>query len=234
LTDPLLTQAQALPADWRAMTLEFLRSREGAALREFLAARRADNATVFPPRPLHAFELTPFAAIRVVILGQDPYHGAGQAQGLAFSVAQGVRLPPSLRNILQEISSDLGLAPPRSGDLSAWARQGVLLLNTVLTVEEGRPASHARRGWEMFTDHVIAALARDAAPKVFLLWGLHAQAKAAMIESVGTNHCVLRANHPSPLSARRPPVPFLGCRHFSRANAFLVENGRPPIDWRLW
>ena len=233
MTDSLLTQAQSLAADWRAMTVDFLQSRAGASVREFLVERHAAGATVFPARPLHALELTPLAAVRVVILGQDPYHGAGQAHGLAFSVPQGVRLPPSLRNIFQEIRADLGLPPPRSGDLNAWARQGVLLLNTVLTVEEGKPASHARHGWEVFTDRIIAALAQDAAPKVFLLWGMHAQAKAAMIEALGAKHCVLRANHPSPLSARRLPVPFLGCRHFSRANAFLVEHGRSPIDWRL-
>lgn len=231
LTGPLAAQFDALPADWRALARAFIASPACAALCAFVDARIAAGATVYPPRPFHALELTPFADVRVVILGQDPYHGAGQAHGLAFSVPDGVRLPPSLRNIFLELQSDLGCALPRSGNLERWARQGVLLLNAVLTVEEGRPASHAGKGWERFTDLAIGALARAAAPKVFLLWGAHAQAKAPMIESAGGAHLVLSANHPSPLSARRLPQPFLGCRHFSRANAFLVERGRDAIDW---
>lgn len=166
-----------------------------------------------------------------MLLGQDPYHGAGQAHGLAFSVPDGVRLPPSLRNIFLERQRDLGLTPPNSGNLARWANQGVLLLNAVMTVEEGRPASHAGRGWETFTDLLVEVLARDAAPKVFLLWGAYAQAKAPMIAAAGNVHLVLTANHPSPLSARRPPAPFFGCGHFSQTNAFLRRNGRGAIDW---
>jgi len=227
---PLATHFDALPADWRAATRSFTASPAGTALCTFIDGRAA-TATVFPPRPLRALELTPLSEARVVILGQDPYHGAGQAHGLAFSVPENVRMPPSLRNIFLELTSDLGLAPPTSGDLSRWARQGVLLLNTVLTVEQGQPASHAGKGWEQFTDLIVAQLARTAAPKAFLLWGAHAQAKAPMIAAAGHEHLVLTANHPSPLSARRPPQPFLGCRHFSQVNAFLAARGRGPISW---
>ena len=227
---PLSDHLVALSADWRALAERFAGSPQGAALQSFLGGRAAAGATIYPPRPLHAFELTPPAGVRVVILGQDPYHGAGQAHGLAFSVPDGVRPPPSLRNIFLELRSDLGCAVPSSGNLERWARQGVLLLNAVLTVEVGAPASHAGRGWEVFTDSVIDALASDAQPKVFMLWGAHAQAKAQRIAGGGA-HCVLTANHPSPLSARRSPQPFLGCRHFSRANAFLVARRRGAIDW---
>jgi uracil-DNA glycosylase len=172
--------------------------------------------------------------VRVVILGQDPYHGVGQAHGLAFSVPTGVRQPPSLRNIFLELHADIGLAPCTTGNLERWAQQGVLLLNTVMTVEDGKPGSHAGKGWEVFTDAVVMALVRDAAPKVFLLWGAQAQAKQAMIERSGHHHHVaLCANHPSPLSARRPPVPFLGCRHFSKANAYLKEHRRGEVDWKV-
>lgn len=228
---PLAAHFDTLPSDWRTQTVAFIESDTCASLCAFVDGRAAAGATVFPPRPLRALELTPFGQVRVVILGQDPYHGAGQAHGLAFSVPLGVRPPPSLRNIFFELGRDLGIAPSASGDLSRWARQGVLLLNAVMTVEEGRPASHAGHGWERFTDLVVERLARDAAPKAFLLWGTHAQAKAPMIAAASRGHLVLAANHPSPLSARRPPQPFLGCRHFSRANAFLVERGRGKIDW---
>ncbi len=228
---PLVAQFDALPADWRTQTAAFVDSPACAALAAFVDGRVAAGATVFPPRPLRALELTPFADVRVVILGQDPYHGAGQAHGLAFSVPDGTRTPPSLRNIFLELQRDLHLAPPRSGDLARWARQGVLLLNAVMTVEESRPASHAGKGWEKFTDLIVERLARDAAPKAYLLWGAHAQAKAPMIAAAARGHLVLSANHPSPLSARRGPQPFLGCRHFSRANAFLREHGRGAIDW---
>ncbi len=219
-----------LAAGWAPLAERFFGSDTGRSLQQFLAARTDAGARIFPPTPFTALELTPFAAVRVVVLGQDPYHGAGQAHGLAFSVPAGVRLPPSLRNIVAELQSDCACATPPDGDLTRWARQGVLLLNTVLTVEEGQPASHAKRGWEVFTDALVDALADDPAPKVFLLWGAHAQAKAPRIAAAG-RHCVLASNHPSPLSARRPPVPFLGCRHFSQANAFLAANGRGTIDW---
>lgn len=187
---------------------------------------------MYPPRPFRALELTPLSDVRVVILGQDPYHGIGQAHGLAFSVNDGVKPPPSLRNIFKELRRDLGAPPPMSGSLEPWARQGVLLLNTVLTVEEGAPASHAKRGWEELTDSLISTVARDAAPKVFLLWGAQAQAKRGLIEAAGA-HLVLTANHPSPLSAARGPAPFMGCGHFSAANAWLRQRGLSAIDWSL-
>lgn len=228
-----------LAAGWRAPVDAFFASDTGRALAGFIDARIAAGATVYPPEPLRALELTPLAEVRVLLLGQDPYHGAGQAHGLAFSVPTGVRPPPSLRNMLVELARDCGCAPPcatTDGNLERWARQGVLLLNTVLTVEDGAPASHARRGWEALTDALVAAVARDPAPKVFLLWGAHAQAKRVLIDgdaagAAGSPHCVLQANHPSPLSARRPPLPFLGCAHFSAANAFLAAQGRGRIDW---
>ena len=228
---PLAAQFDALPSDWREAARDFVTSPACAALCAFVDRRVAAGALVFPPRPLHALELTRLDAVRVVILGQDPYHGAGQAHGLAFSVPDGVRPPPSLRNIFLELGSDLGAARPPAGDLSCWARQGVLLLNAVMTVEEGRPASHAGAGWEQFTDLIVEQLAQAAAPKAFLLWGAYAQAKSSMIADAGCGHLVLTANHPSPLSARRPPLPFLGCRHFSQANAFLAACGRGEIEW---
>ena len=177
---------------------------------------------MFPPQPLRALELTAPESVRVVILGQDPYHGRGQAEGLAFSVAPGVALPPSLRNIFKELQRDLGSPfpafPQPGGSLVRWARRGVLLLNSCLTVEEGQPASHSGRGWEHLTDAVIGKVSRDAAPKVFMLWGGHAQGKRGLID--GARHRVLVANHPSPLSALRGPVPFIGCAHFSQARAW--------------
>jgi uracil-DNA glycosylase len=226
----VIERAQLAPG-WQPLVHAFLSGPAGRDLEGFLEQRAAASVPVFPPRPLRALELTPLHAVRVVILGQDPYHGAGQAHGLAFSVPDGVRPPPSLRNVFRELGDDLRCAPPTSGNLERWASQGVLLLNAVLTVEEGRPASHAGRGWEFLTDDVIRALAADAAPKAFLLWGVHAQAKRPLIESARSEHAVLVANHPSPLSARRPPQPFLGCRHFSRANDYLERQGRAGINW---
>lgn len=200
-----------------------------ADLRAFLLAERAAGKTIYPrPRDwFAALDATPPDAVRVVILGQDPYHGPGQAHGLCFSVQPGVRVPPSLVNIYKELHSDLGLAPARHGHLAHWAAQGVLLLNTVLTVEAGQAASHQGKGWERFTDAVVAAVAASAAPSVFLLWGSHAQRKAA---TVGAPHLTLRAPHPSPLSAHHG---FFGSRPFSQANAFLADHGRGTIDWRL-
>ena len=227
----LREQLGSLPGGWHALGTAFLASHAGSALLEFIDRRLRAGAVIYPPSPLRALLLTPFEAVRVVVLGQDPYHGARQAHGLAFSVPDGVRLPPSLRNIFFELQCDVGAASSTSGNLEGWARQGVLLLNAVMTVEDGSPASHAKKGWEVFTDAIVDALARDPAPKVFLLWGSHAQAKAEMITRAGNGHVVLCANHPSPLSARRPPVPFLGCRHFSQANAYLARHGRGEIDW---
>lgn len=228
---PLRDHLSALPADWRPLAERFAASPAGIALESFLAARLDVGATIYPPRPLRALELTPLAGVHVVILGQDPYHGAGQAHGLAFSVPDGVRPPPSLRNIFLELQRDLGCAIPCSGNLERWARQGVLLLNAALTVEDGQPGSHRGKGWEAFTDSVVFALAQDTQPKVFLLWGVQAQAKRELIEGAVRGHLALAANHPSPLSARRLPQPFIGCAHFSQANAFLAARGRGAVPW---
>ena len=223
-------------ADWRRVVAHFAASPEGKKLVAFLAAQRDAGVRIFPPEPLRALRLTPLAEVRAVILGQDPYHGEGQAEGLAFSVAPGVRPPPSLRNIFKELQRDLGVPMPSSGSLLPWSRQGVLLLNTSLTVAEGLAGSHARRGWEGLTDAVIAAVAAQASPCVYLLWGAHAQAKAPLIEreaqAQGRDALVLQSNHPSPLSASRPPVPFIGCGHFGQAQRWLAERGAI-LDWSL-
>jgi len=204
------------------------------ALKSFLTAEKEAGKRIFPKGGewFRALDLTPPGAVRVVILGQDPYHGEGQAHGLCFSVRPGVQPPPSLVNIYKELQSDLGIPRPRHGFLEHWARQGVLLLNSVLTVEMGRAASHRERGWERFTDAVIRQVNARPDPIVFLLWGSYAQKKAAFVDSVenGGRHLVLKAAHPSPLSAHNG---FLGCRHFSKANAFLEAQGLPPIDWAL-
>ncbi|WP_372826979.1 uracil-DNA glycosylase [Polaromonas sp.] len=219
-----------LAADWASAVSHFLASTAGRQLGVFIEQRLALGAIIYPPQPFRALELTPLADVRVMILGQDPYHGPGQAQGLAFSVPDGARLPPSLRNIFKELARDPDVTPeqPVGGSLERWAAQGVLLLNTSLTVEEGQAASHARQGWEVLTDHLIAAVSAKPDSVVFMLWGAHAQAKRALI---GARHPVLMANHPSPLSALRPPQPFLGCGHFSLANAFLERHGRQPVRW---
>ncbi len=199
-------------------------------LRGFLAAEIAAGRGFFPPGRLvfNALRLTPFDAVRVVILGQDPYHGAGQAMGLSFSVPAGVPPPPSLRNIFAELETDLALPPPATGDLTPWAERGVLLLNSVLTVAPGSPASHAGKGWETFTDRVIAELSVHREGIVFLLWGRYAQQKGSIVDT--SRHHLLTAAHPSPYSAGNG---FFGCHHFSRANALLETAGRPPVDWRL-
>ncbi len=219
-----------LEPSWKQHVGDWLLRPEMQALSEFLRQRKAAGARIYPPGPqiFAAFEATPFDAAKVVILGQDPYHGPGQAHGLCFSVRPGVPVPPSLINIYKEIQSDLGIAPPDHGCLLPWARQGVLLLNAVLTVEESRAGAHQGKGWEGFTDHVIETLAREREGLVFLLWGSYAQAKGKVIDA--RRHRVLRAPHPSPLSAHRG---FLGCAHFSAANRYLQERGQAPIDWRL-
>jgi uracil-DNA glycosylase len=205
-----------------------------AALRAFLVAEKAAGKRIFPPGGewFRALDLTPLDNVRVVILGQDPYHGEGQAHGLCFSVRPDVRVPPSLVNIYKELQSDLGIPPARHGFLEHWAEQGVLLLNAVLTVQMGAAASHQRRGWEQFTDAVIRLVNARAEPTVFMLWGSHAQKKAAFVDSIerGGRHLVLKSVHPSPLSAH---AGFFGTRHFSKANAFLESHGRKPIDWQL-
>ena len=229
LTAPADAWLAATAPDWQPLVQAWRDSPAGQGLLVHLAARQAAGATVYPAWPLRALALTPLASVRVVILGQDPYHGPGQAEGLAFSVPVGVRPPPSLRNIFVEQQRDLGLSIPSHGHLAAWAGQGVLLLNTVLTVEDGQPASHARRGWEALTDALIGAVAAQPRRIAFLLWGAHAQAKATLIEAQAPGrHLLLLANHPSPLSARRPPVPFIGCGHFS-----AVAEAVPGLDWRL-
>lgn len=219
--------------DWQGVVDDWRASVEGQALASFIAERQRAGATIYPREVFRALALTPLSHTRVVILGQDPYHGYGQAEGLAFSVPTGVRIPPSLRNIFAELRRDLGLAPPASGHLGGWARQGVLLLNTSLTVEDGAAASHAKRGWEALTDRLLRAAAANASPKVFMLWGAHAQAREALIEPNHVGHLVLRSNHPSPLSATRGPLPFIGCGHFSAACAFLRERASDTfqLDW---
>jgi uracil-DNA glycosylase len=199
-------------------------------LKEFLKAEKAAGKHIFPKGSeyFRALDLTPLDEVKVVILGQDPYHGAGQAHGLCFSVQPGVRIPPSLVNIYKELKSDLGIAPARHGFLEHWAEQGVLLLNSVLTVEEARAASHQGRGWEQFTDKVIRRVNDDCENVVFLLWGSYAQKKAAFVDA--SRHLVLKAPHPSPLSAHNG---FLGCRHFSKVNSYLEAQGLLPIDWHL-
>jgi uracil-DNA glycosylase len=214
---------------WADLTADFWSSPKGVALTCFLDTRRTQGAAIYPPEPLRALQLTPADEVRVVVLGQDPYHGPGQAEGLAFSVAPGVKPPPSLRNIFQELQRDLGLPAPASGSLVRWAQQGVLLLNTCLTVEAGQPASHAQQGWESLTDRLIEYCSASGQPKVFMLWGAHAQKKATLIDA--GRHLLLFANHPSPLSARRAPFPFIGCGHFGQANAWLARQGARPIDW---
>lgn len=219
----------ALAAGWRPVVDRFLASPDGVRLAAFLTERLVAGATIYPPRPFRALEETPLDGVHAVILGQDPYHGPGQAEGLAFSVPDGVRIPPSLRNIFKELHCDEPQAIPRSGSLLDWARRGVLLLNAVLTVEESQAASHARKGWESLTDALIGTVAARCSPCVYLLWGAHAQAKADLItrtaEAHGREALVLRANHPSPLSAARPPVPFLGCGHFRVARKWLAARG---------
>ena len=216
-------------ADWQPLLKCFWASAAGQGLARFVQSRLDDGAVIYPAQPLRAFELTALADVEVVILGQDPYHGPGQAEGLAFSVPDSVRLPPSLRNIFQELARDLGGALPASGSLRHWAQQGVLLLNTCLTVEQGRPASHARKGWETLTDALISACIAHESPKAFLLWGAHAQSKAGLIDA--SRHLVLQANHPSPLSARRPPVPFIGCCHFGQVQRWLEKKSRKNLHW---
>jgi uracil-DNA glycosylase len=219
-----------LELSWKARIGEYLQRDEMRALSAFLRERRAQGARIYPPGPqiFAAFDATPFDAVKVVILGQDPYHGPGQAHGLCFSVRPGVAVPPSLDNIFKEIQRDLGIARPDHGCLTPWAERGVLLLNAVLTVEDGRAGAHQGKGWEGFTDHVVETLDREREGLVFLLWGSYAQAKGKVIDP--RRHRVLKAPHPSPLSAHRG---FLGCGHFSATNEYLERHGQTPIDWSL-
>lgn len=219
-----------LEPGWKARLLDAFADPAMQQLRAFLVQERARGKVIFPParQIFAALDATPFDQVKVVILGQDPYHGPGQAHGLCFSVLPGVPVPPSLNNIFAEIERDLHIPRPDHGCLLPWAQRGVLLLNAVLTVEQGRAGAHQNRGWEGFTDHVIRRLADERESLVFLLWGSYAQAKGKVIDT--RRHRVLKAPHPSPLSAHRG---FLGCRHFSQANDYLARHGQVPVDWRL-
>ncbi|MGH8155582.1 MAG: uracil-DNA glycosylase [Rhodanobacteraceae bacterium] len=219
-----------LEASWKARVGDHFDRPEMQRLSEFLRAEKRAGKRIYPPGPdiFAALDATPFDAVKVVILGQDPYHGAGQAHGLCFSVRPDVAVPPSLTNIFAEIESDLGIQPPDHGCLTPWAHRGVLLLNSVLTVQAGLAGSHQGKGWEGFTDRVVDELNRGRDGLVFVLWGSYAQAKGRLIDT--RRHCVLKAPHPSPLSAHRG---FLGCRHFSKANQYLEASGRSPVDWSL-
>lgn len=226
-------QLDGLDTGWRPVVDAFVRSEAGLALTRRLNDALLAGHIMYPPEPFRALSLTPLSQVRVVILGQDPYHGPGQAEGLAFSVAPGVRLPPSLHNIFKELQQSLGVSVPTDGSLVRWAKQGVLLLNTCLTVKAGQAASHAGLGWEVLSDELVITVAQSVKPVVFMLWGAQAQAKKALIEQTknSSRHLVLMANHPSPLSALRPPIPFVGCGHFVQANAFLAQCGDKPIAW---
>lgn len=220
----------ALHESWKAPLLPEFNSEYMLALKSFLRSEKAAGKTIYPKGSdwFRALDLTPLDKVRVVILGQDPYHGPGQAHGLCFSVQPGVRPPPSLLNIYKELEADLGIERPIHGFLESWAKQGVLLLNSVLTVELAKAASHSQKGWERFTDAIISLVNDKQDPVVFMLWGSYAQKKGAIVDS--SRHLVLKAAHPSPLSAHNG---FLGCRHFSKCNAFLSAKGISPIDWRL-
>jgi len=223
----------SVPPSWEQALATALATRQARKLGGFLRAEEDTGKRIYPPRSmrLRALELTALDQVKVVILGQDPYHGPGQAHGLAFSVPQDVKTPPSLVNIYKELESDLGLARPAHGNLENWARQGVLLLNNALTVEAGQAGSHQQLGWEAITDAAVAAVAAKAEPCVFMLWGNHARKKAERVPGLGSSrHLVLSAPHPSPFSAHSG---FFGCRHFSQANAFLVTSGRGAVDWQL-
>jgi uracil-DNA glycosylase len=251
LQQPLGTLLDQDHGDWQPLLEAWRQSAAGQALIQAVDARVAAGAVVYPADAFRALRLTPLWQTKVVILGQDPYHGSGQAEGLAFSVPAGQRVPPSLRNIFKELARDLGgeaalggsadsrlstnpgcpaLTPPGNGSLVAWAQQGVLLLNTSLTVEGGQAGAHAKLGWHALTDAICIAASRDNSAKAFLLWGNHAQAKLPFLVEP-RRHLVLQSNHPSPLSAMRPPLPFLGCGHFGQVNRFLVSVGRSAVDW---
>ena len=224
--------SETVPESWQAVLEPVLATPESRRLGGWLRREEEDGKTVYPPRGqrLRALELTPLDQVKVVILGQDPYHGPGQAHGLCFSVPDGVRVPPSLVNIYKELRDDLGVEVPPHGNLEHWARQGVLLLNTCLTVEAGRAGSHAGKGWEAITDAAVAAVAKREEPSVFILWGSHARNKASKVPELGpgTRHLVLTSPHPSPLSAHGG---FFGSKPFSKANAFLEAQGRRAVEW---
>lgn len=225
---------EAIPESWQSALEDALKAPEARKLGGWLRAEENAGREIYPPRGerLSALAMTPLDAVRVVILGQDPYHGPGQAHGLAFSVKDGVKVPPSLVNIFKELESDLDIARPATGNLSPWAEQGVLLLNNTLTVQSGQAGSHAGRGWDAITDACVAAVAERGEPTVFILWGSHARKKAGRVRALGSgeHHLVLSSPHPSPLSAHSG---FFGSRPFSQTNAFLESHGIAPIDWSL-
>jgi uracil-DNA glycosylase len=223
----------ALPQSWKEPLTDICARPEIDALVHFLQEREAAGAIIYPQKQniFAALRATPFDKVSVVIVGQDPYHGPGQAHGLSFSVPPGIAQPPSLHNIFKELKSDIGMPMPHTGTLTNWARQGVLLLNALLTVEKSSPASHAGKGWELFTDAIIAALIKRTHPTVFMLWGAYAQKKVAHLDLSldPSRHLILKAAHPSPFSVSG----FLGCRHFSKANAFLRQHNLPEINWTI-
>jgi uracil-DNA glycosylase len=221
--DPIIEEG------WKSVLSDQFQSPYFTALKEFLVEEKK-KYTIYPPGRLifNAFQHTPFEKVKVVILGQDPYHGKGQAHGLCFSVPPGVPKPPSLVNIFKELQSDLGIPLPEYGTLEKWATQGVLLINATLTVRDGQAGSHQNKGWETFTNRVIEVVSQEKKGVVFLLWGRYAQAKASLIDE--NKHLVLKAAHPSPLSAHNG---FFGCRHFSKTNEYLEQQGNPGIDWTL-
>ena len=233
LTEQQQAKLQKIQLDesWKVALSDFLLSPKMDELKQFLVQEKQADKTIYPPSSLifNALNTTPLHQVKVVILGQDPYHGANQAHGLSFSVQRGVAIPPSLRNIFHELHSDLGVNIPKHGNLTHWAEQGVLLLNAVLTVEAGQPTSHQKRGWENFTDHVIDVLNQQREHIVFILWGAYAQRKGQRIDP--NKHLVLKAAHPSPLAANRGG--FFGCKAFSKTNNYLKQNGIEPINWQL-
>jgi len=222
--------ADVIEQGWKTSLNDQFSAEYFVSLKNFIYSERAAGKTIYPPADsiFAAFDLTPFDKVKVVLLGQDPYHGEGQAHGLCFSVPPGVAPPPSLVNIFKELKNDLGIPPPKHGNLQKWARQGVLLLNATLTVRANEAGSHQKKGWENFTDEVIRMLSSQKTGLVFLLWGKYAQAKDVLIDK--SKHFVLKAAHPSPFSADSG---FFGCRHFSKTNAVLTQQGKEPIDWKL-
>ena len=226
----MLTLPTDAQKNWGDILAPAMKTASFQALESFLDGAERSGRVIYPPKDkiFTAFTQTGFDNVKIIILGQDPYHGAGQAHGLCFSVPDGVKLPPRLRNIFKEIARDLGHPIPKSGDLTPWARQGVFLLNTVMTVEEASAGAHQGKGWEDFTDTVIRALSDNREHLVFMLWGAHAQKKMGLID--GNRHLVLESVHPSPLSAHRG---FIGCGHFSKANLYLAERGQTPVNWAL-
>lgn len=218
-----------IEASWKEVLWDEFQQPYFRQLKSFIQSEKNQGKVIFPPAPLifNAFNTTPFDQVKVVILGQDPYHGDGQAHGLSFSVPEGIKPPPSLVNIFKELKSDIGMEIPASGNLTKWAQQGVLLLNAMLTVEAHQPASHQKKGWENFTDAVIRKISERKSGVVFILWGRYAQEKSSLIDA-GKHH-ILKSAHPSPFSATK----FLGCKHFSQTNRLLIQQGQAPIDWTL-